>query len=179
MPAWKNKALILFHGTDDVSLGAVGVDSGIVLKTFKVNLLLCRPHTDFGQGFYLTTSDFQAKQWANSRVLRRRKRVGPAPSAVVLSFSTDRDAVASLDALTFVRPIPDCWDLVSDCRHGFAPHQRSGPTACYDIVSGPVTLWPQRLTIADCDQFSFHTQRAVNCLRAPVLLERGINNGLF
>ena len=29
------------------------------------------------------------------------------------------------------------------------------------LVYGPVTLWPQQLVIADCDQISFHTRRAV------------------
>jgi hypothetical protein len=78
----------------------------------------------------------------------------------VLSFEIDRDLLAVLDTLAFVRPINDFWDLVQDCRGMFPPHQRRGQQASYDVVYGPVTLWPQRLVIQDCDQISFHTQRS-------------------
>jgi hypothetical protein len=56
MPVWRNKDLVVYHGSDDVSVGAQGVNSGMPLG-FTVNLALCRPFTDFGQGFYVTTSE--------------------------------------------------------------------------------------------------------------------------
>jgi len=145
-----------------------------------INLARCRPFTDFGQGFYCTTSLHQAQQWANARVLRTLAPTGPTPTAVVLAFQLNRYWLASLETLAFVRPIKDFWDLVQDCRNGFPPHQRSTPyNVCYDVVFGPVTLWPQRLVIQDCDQISFHTQRAVRGLKSPVVHSMGTHNGMF
>ncbi|HEX5327388.1 MAG TPA: DUF3990 domain-containing protein [Acetobacteraceae bacterium] len=158
LPAGSIKPLVVFHGTDDTALGATGVPPGSQLSGFRINLARCRPNTDFGQGFYATTSEHQARQWANSRWVR-----SPASgtNAVVLRFALDRDWLASLDALAFARPIPDFWDLVADCRNGFRPHQRLPPhNPPFDIVYGPVTIWPQLLVIQDCDQISFHTSRA-------------------
>ena len=91
--------------------------------------------------------------------------------AVVIRFSLDRDWLAGLDALAFARPIADFWNLVTDCRYGFSPHQRSGPQAAYDVVYGPVTIWPSRLLIQDGDQISFHTPATVPGLRAPVVAD--------
>jgi hypothetical protein len=119
--------------------------------------------TDFGRGFYTTTRLHQAKQWANSRVRRILAPNGPTPQAIVLSFTLDRNRLAKLDTLVFVRPTRDYWRLVNDCRNGFPPHQRGQPDE-YDIVYGPVSLAPQQLLIQDCDQISFHTHRALSVL---------------
>jgi hypothetical protein len=128
---------------------------------FVINISLCRPFTDFGQGFYVTTNLHQARQWANAKVVRTP---GTAFRAPVLAFQLNRDQLAEQETLCFVRPIRDFWDLVHDCRNMWPPHQRtprSRPTirlTNYDVVYGPVTLWPSILTIQDCDQISFHTQ---------------------
>lgn len=108
MPAWNNDPLTVYHGTDDVSLGQPGITRGTVLTGFVVNLSLCRPLTDFGQGFYTTTSLHQAREWANARV---RRVLAPAQrhTAVVIQFSLDRDWLAGLDALAFARPIVGFW----------------------------------------------------------------------
>jgi hypothetical protein len=158
----------VFHGTDNVSSGVTTQPAGTSLH-FVANLALCKPFTDFGQGFYTTTRLHQAKQWANMRVLRAP--VGPTPLfAVVIRFQLDRDWLAGLETLSFVRPIRDFWNLVTDCRIGFAPHQRQPPRPVpYDVVFGPVTLWPQTLVIADCDQVSFHTRRSVAGLSGPTM----------
>ncbi|GJD49110.1 hypothetical protein OPKNFCMD_1840 [Methylobacterium crusticola] len=171
MPVWSNPVLRVYHGTDDVS-AAVAPNAALGTPlSFVVTLALCRPNTDFGQGFYVTTRLHQAREWANTRVLRAPPQ--PGLHAVVLGFDLDRDWLAGLDSLTFVRPIRDFWNLVTDCRHGFAPHQRIPPRpAPYDVVYGPVTLWPQRLVIADCDQISFHTRRAIRGLTPVRLADR-------
>lgn len=172
MPTWYNKDLVVYHGTDDAAVGAQGFPQYATVP-LTINLSLCRPFTDFGQGFYTTTSQHQAEQWANARLLRRPANAPPA-NAIVLGFQLGRDWLASLDALAFMRPINDFWLLIQDCRNGFPPHQRwRSPLACYDIVYGPVTLWPQRLVIQDCDQISFHTQRAVLGLRTPWIQAMG------
>lgn len=89
MPRWSNPPLIVYHGTDAASAGALGLSAGTPLPSFAVNLALCRPHTDFGQGFYTTTNPHQARQWANLRYLRARRV--PGNKAVVLRFDLDRD----------------------------------------------------------------------------------------
>jgi hypothetical protein len=159
VPQWTNPPLSVYHGTDNRSAGAIGVTSPAPLPAFIPNLALCRPFTDFGQGFYTTTNLHQARQWANTRVLGGP---GLGAYAVVLRFDLDRDWLASLDTLAFVRPTADFWSLVTDCRQGFPPHQRQPPAPLpYEVVYGPVTLWPQILVISDCVQVSFHTQNAV------------------
>jgi Protein of unknown function (DUF3990) len=175
VPQWGNPPLSVYHGTDNVSAVVGRATAAGAQLPFLPNLALCRPFTDFGQGFYTTTSEHQAKQWANMRVLRAS---GRQSFAVVIRFELDRDWLASLDSLVFVRPIADFWRLVSDCRLGFPPHQRIPPhPAPYDVVYGPVTIWPQTLVIADCDQISFHTQKAVAGLVRAFLHDTG--NDLF
>lgn len=167
MPQWTNPRLTVYHGTDNRSAGLTGPARVNASVGFLPNLAFCRPFTDFGQGFYTTTNLHQARQWANTRVLSRASAY-----AVVLRFDLDRDWLATLDALAFTRPTADFWALVTDCRQGFPPHQRPPPSPLpYDVVYGPVTLWPQILVIADCDQVSFHTQNAVAGLGQPFLHE--------
>lgn len=157
---WRNQKLVVYHGTYDGALSA------------GISLALCRPATDFGQAFYTTTHLHQAKQWANEKV-RERGRRGVPSTAAVYSFELDRDDLAACDWLVFPRAIRDFWSFVTYCRRGANDHARSTTTAgngkvIYDVVVGPVTLWPQRLTIGDCDQISFHTSDAVKLL-SPVL----------
>ncbi len=147
----------------------------------NIKLNLCRPRTDFGQGFYTTTSEHQARQWANQRCRRILAPRGSGPTATVLRFAIDRDALADLHHLAFVRETADFWNLVHDCRLGFPPHQRTGSRQrAYDVVYGPVSLWQQTLVIADCDQISFHTARALALLPAPVIHAQAAGaGGLF
>ena len=63
----------------------------------------------------------------------------------------------------------DFWRLVTTCRAG-----RIGDPPPYDVVFGPVTLWPQTLILKDCDQISFHSLNAINALGAP---SRGYDAG--
>jgi hypothetical protein len=80
--------------------------------------------------------------------------------------------LASLESLSFVLETPDFWALVDDCRSRFPPHQRTGRQPEYDVVYGPVTLWPQRLVIKDCDQIGFHTLGAAARLPRAVLFKK-------
>ena len=174
MPQWLNKDLYVYHGTDSNSAGGASITSGSSIP-FVINLALCRPWTDFGQGFYVTTNQHQARQWANTRVDKLAAGLppsSPAPVATVLQFRLERDGLANLDSLAFVLGTHDFWALVTDCRGRFPPHQRAGVQAEYDVVYGPVTLWPQILLIQDCDQISFHTSAGVARLLDPVLLEK-------
>ena len=129
-----------------------------------IHLSLCRPLADFGQGFYTTTNLHQAKNWARLRCLRL-----PTGRATVLAFDVDRNLLARPDILCFVTeslspPHTDYWDLVHYCRQRQRNHYPGGN---YDIVYGPVSLWPQTLVIKDCDQVSFHTRTALMVLATP------------
>lgn len=148
---WTNGPLKAFHGTDAAAAASI-VANG-------VDPTMGRPDTDFGQGFYVTTSLQQALNWA----LRKSKySAGPTSKRPALVyFEIDREDLAALDGLVFVIEDPDSdyWDFVAHCRSGIAGHARPHQ-AYYDIVSGPVSLWQQKHTIAGADQISFHTQDA-------------------
>jgi hypothetical protein len=184
MPRWSNRSLVAYHGTDTGSLttyGALGHQSlHSQLFGFSINIAACRPNTDFGRGFYLTSYLHQARQWANDRVRRKIAANQPVPKAVVLSFTVDRNLLASAEGLAFVLATNDYWDLVSDCRVGFTPLSRTGANPAYDVVYGPVALWQQQLIIHDCDQVSIHTQTIANRIPAPVVHDIATNaSGLF
>jgi hypothetical protein len=167
--AWNNDKLTLYHGTDTLSLALnpnmpYSFTVGQVIP-FTVDLSLCRPATDFGQGFYVTTSLHQAKEWANAK----QGRVAGGSLAVVLRFDVDRNWLAGQDTLVFVRGVQDYWDFVAHCRGGLAVHNRypHHPGSAYDVIYGLVTIWPRRILLLDCDQVSFHTDRAAAGLSGP------------
>jgi len=137
-----------------------------------INLASSRPLADFGRGFYTTTYLDQAKNWANNRCRNLRNPVvgifqlPRRVLATVIRFEVDRDLLARLQTLSFVREGPDYWDLVQHCRQGRGDHRSTGN---YDVVFGPVSLWPQTLVIKDCDQISFHTPLGLAILPTPTM----------
>jgi hypothetical protein len=177
---WQNGPLVLYHGCDDVSAQAISLPSPPY--NHSINLTYCSPLTDFGQGFYTTTNLHQAKNWANLRCQRLRSAIPPNNvSAVVLEFNVDRNVLARLDTLSFVtegsdpaKPPPpntDYWEFVQYCRLGRGTHKLGGGN--YEVVYGPVSLWPQILVIKDCDQISFHTPLSLLVLPRPYVTMRG------
>ena len=152
-PDWTNQPLILYHGT---------VDRHVPSILNGVNVRQGRAHTDFGHGFYTTTLERQARTWA-SQASRHRRSTRPA----VIRFDVDRDALADLECLWFVRgnfDVDDFWSLVFHCRGG-NNHARATNQGWYDVVIGPVVAsWTQRMIFSDVDQISFHTSRAANLL---------------
>ena len=179
MPKWSNPPLVVYHGTDTAALGLAPPPQHTVLHAFTVNLARCSPNTDFGRGFYMTTSDHQAREWANKRVRLAHSR-GRSTTGVVLSFPVSLYALSTLESLCFVRATADYYALVEDCRLGFPPHQKTVGNVAYDVVFGPVSLGSQRLVIHDCDQISFHTPAAVAVLPGPQVYDVGDPiSGLF
>jgi hypothetical protein len=87
---WTNAPVRLYHGTVDVFANAI-VSGGVAVR-------LGRTGTDFGPGFYTTTLERQAKTWAHQLAISRR-----GSRAAVVAIDVDRDALASLDTLAFVR----------------------------------------------------------------------------
>jgi hypothetical protein len=161
-PSWSNQKLVLYHGT----LHHHALD---IVKS--VDIKKGRKYTDFGPGFYTTTILRQARSWAWTH--SRRKR---GAKYAVVRFEIERDALAGLEALWFVRgsfDADDFWSLIFHCRKGRGPHARTAHTSPkYDVVIGPAAAsWRQRLAIHDVDQVSFHTSAAeallnsINCTR--------------
>jgi hypothetical protein len=153
---WTNQDLVLFHGTLNIHVLAI---------LAGVNVSLGRPNTDFGQGFYTTTSLLQAKAWAWQLAVRR-----PGTLPAVIQLTVGRDALAGLDSVWFVRggwDADDFWSLVHHCRSTGGNHARAVKTGWYDVAVGPVAAsWRQRLSIFDADQISFHTLAAQAVLNA-------------
>jgi hypothetical protein len=153
--AWTNGPREVYHGTDLTSGAAILPVGG----PHAISLAPAGAFSDFGPGFYTTTNLQQARQWANQRV----RRLGGAAVACVATFQLDRTALGSLQHLAFVTDDSDFYDLVAFGRRGGVNHARAGGP--YDVVYGPVALWPQTLAIKDCDQISFHTLAAVAMLQ--------------
>lgn len=80
---WTNGSLTLYHGTDDRS-------ASMIIKS-RINLGLSNPLTDFGKGFYTTTSLHQATNWANNSYRRIPARLRSSNSAAILQFDVDGD----------------------------------------------------------------------------------------
>lgn len=163
--AWTNPDLITYHGTDDSSAAAITAS-----YPHSINLQKCRPLADFGPGFYVTTNRKQAENWANQRCRRLNAR-NPVVKrlATLLEFKIERWKLATLGDLVFVLegPTTDYWDLVKHCRTGTGSNAGARGTNPYDVVFGPVSIWPQTLVVKDCDQISFHTDDAIALLQQP------------
>jgi hypothetical protein len=151
---WTNQGLTLYHGTLDIHVQSI---------FSRVDVNNGRAHTDFGKGFYTTTVERQARAWA----WQSSQRSGGALPAVI-RFDVDRDSLAALQCLWFVRggfDAEDFWSLIFHCRTGGSKYSRGTNQGWYDVVIGPVAAsWRQRLAIYDADQISFHTDSAVNLL---------------
>lgn len=90
---WSNGPVALYHGTDDLS--APSIISPSWPMRHGVNLGKSNTLTDFGKGFYTTTSLHQAKNWANTRYRRTLVTSSAANHAVVLRFDVDRNRLAA------------------------------------------------------------------------------------
>ena len=156
---WQNQDLVLYHGTIEKYLTSI-ID-GVDVKRGRVRL-------DFGQGFYTTSFENQAVNWAWSKY---QKELGSKP--VVVRFGIARDSLAKIESMWFVRGTPmasDFWSLVFHCRRGGDSHQRISSPGWYDLVVGPVVKTPlRRLSVLPgYDQISFHTPMASQVLNSSV-----------
>jgi hypothetical protein len=163
---------VLFHGTTLSRIKQYKPIEGQLLTGFSIDLDKCRERTDFSRGFYLTTSLKQAKNWANNLVGRVVHSSNADDKAAVLEFSISLELMAKLESLWFVVDNREFVRFVSGCRRG-GNHERSTTDQPYDMVSGPVTLFPQEMVVKDCDQVSFHTPEAISLLSPPKLVSIG------
>lgn len=128
---------------------------------------------DYGEGFYTTTSERQAEEWA-----RRRMLENGASCAYVNVYEFDEDRLAELRSLAFSGPSEEWAQFV------MANRTQKGFTHDYDIVYGPVandrvyfqfglyesgaisveTLIRELKTYKLVDQYLFHTEKALTAL---------------
>jgi hypothetical protein len=85
-----------------------------------------------------------------------------------------RNHFAHLQSLVFPSDRDNFHHFVAYCRGGGTPHAhpafRSKP---YDVVTGPVTVAPQTIVIAQADQVSFHTAVGTGAISDVRILEVG------
>ena len=151
----------LYHGS------TVGVE--------KPDLQKCRLATDFGLGFYTTTSFEQAEKWA--KIKQKRSK---AKTAFVSEFEFDEILLDSADYRVrhFEKATKEWLEFVINNRRGTNIEN-------YDFVMGPVAndalyaailVYEQGVISADAaieqlkthtlfDQLSFHSERALGNLK--------------
>jgi hypothetical protein len=153
IPIWNDQDIVHYHGTLEAYVASI---------LQSVDLNKCKHFRDFGRGFYTTTKLAQAERWANDLAAQT---AGAAPA--VIEFAVERNNLALLDALFFVRGTDaavDFWSFVQFCRSSATDHGRAH-AQWYDLVVGPVMgSLRKQSSIPDGDQISFHTQHATAVL---------------
>jgi hypothetical protein len=176
MANWTNGDITLYHGCTDQSLQPM-LSTGILTDSIHhgIDLAQGASRAEFGQGFYSSTWLDQAKFWANRQARRLRSRSHKISArAVVLSFAANRNELAKLQSLVFTNENADFWPFVKYCRSGNLPHGRHPwPSNSYDVVFGPVSIWPQLMVIKDADQVSFHTAEALKVVKSLQIVASG------
>ena len=129
---------------------------------------------DYGQGFYTTTSEKQAKEWVERRMLENNSNCG-----YINVYEFDDKKLPELNSLIFPEPNEEWADFVMANRTKF------DFTHNYGIVYGPVandrvylqfglyeagaisveTLIRELKTYKLVDQYLFHTDKALTALR--------------
>lgn len=129
---------------------------------------------DYGQGFYTTTSEKQAKEWVERRMLENNSNCG-----YINAYEFDDKKLPELNSLIFPEPNEEWADFV------MANRTKLDFTHNYDIVYGPVandrvylqfglyeagaisveTLIRELKTYKLVDQYLFHTDKALTALR--------------
>lgn len=128
---------------------------------------------DYGEGFYTTTSEKQAKEWVERRMLEKQSKCG-----YVNVYELDEKNLPELKSLIFSEPSKEWAEFV------MANRTQKGFTHDYDIVYGPVandrvylqfglyesgaisldTLIRELKTYKLVDQYLFHTEKALKSL---------------
>lgn len=128
---------------------------------------------DYGEGFYTTTSETQAEEWAGRRILENKTTQG-----YVNVYEFDAKILTKFKSLIFTDPTEEWAKFV------MANRTQKDFTHDYDIVYGPVandrvyfqfglyesgaisvdTLIRELKTYKLVDQYLFHTEKALTAL---------------
>lgn len=147
--------MILYHGTG--------------IRFEKIDLSKSKDKRDFGKGFYTTTIFEQAEKWAQNQCIRYGTE-----SKIVKEYEYNSDDTLKIKVF---KEMDEEWlESIKKCRiEGGTPHG-------YDIVQGPVAndntialyiseVYTAKQAIEQLrffkvnDQFSFHTEKSLECLR--------------
>lgn len=129
---------------------------------------------DYGEGFYTTTSEKQAKEWVERRMFEQHINAG-----YINVYEFDDTAMSALKTLIFSEPSKEWAEFV------MANRTKRGFTHDYDIVYGPVandkvylqfglyesgaigveSLIRELKTYRLVDQYLFHTEKALAILK--------------
>jgi hypothetical protein len=156
---------------------------GSITVVKKPLLNITSRKTDFGIGFYTTTSQHQACSWANIKKIRHGVNTG-----YINVYEFDEVQFPKLNVMTFAGATDEWLDFV------FANRHIEGLNHSYDIIRGPVandTLY-QTLALYEggildknetisrlrtynlVDQISFHTEKGLESLNfREAILIRG------
>lgn len=199
-PPWQpdlSEFVILWHGctTDDKDR----------IEQNAIDLSYCAVDTDFGRGFYTTTLERQARQWAWDRFFdwqaKNPRRTGNQPA--ILRFRVRRfgksargtkltceDGLDELDSLSFVIgdfDNADYWSLVQHCRQSTPADPAAGTAQIihdhkhrrnggwYELVSGPVAAFWTQRVAMDDADELSFHQVGVDLLNA--LIDQGKGKG--
>ena len=104
---------------------------GSIMTVHKPVISRCRSKTDFGKGFYTTTSREQAEKWAH--IKKHREGNNEEPRAIVSVYEFDETLLSSerYNTMHFDGATAGWLDFVVGNRRGETAH-------AYDIVMGPV-----------------------------------------
>lgn len=137
-------------------------------------ILIPNRKLDYGEGFYTTTSEKQAKEWVERRMFEQHANAG-----YINVYEFDDMAMSHLNPLIFSEPNKEWAEFV------MANRTKKGFTHDYDIVYGPVandrvylqfglyesgaisieTLIRELKTYKLVDQYLFHTEKALESLK--------------
>ena len=160
--------------------------SNIVIDS--INLAMCRPYKDFGQGFYLTDIEEQAEKMAT----RVSKIYGGFPVVNIYEIDDDFRELSDLRIKDFGAHTTEEWaKFIMNNRNRTFTDEKS--LLCnrdnkYDIVIGPVaddnmallcrqyekeiidfsTLLKGIIYRKTSSQYSFHTEKSIKLLRKVV-----------
>lgn len=147
---------------------------GSLEKVEHPRILLPNRKLDYGEGFYTTTSEKQAKEWVERRMFEQHANVG-----YINIYEFDAKTMSALKTLFFSEPSREWAEFV------MANRTKRGFTHDYDIVYGPVandrvylqfglyesgaigieTLIRELKTYKLVDQYLFHTEKALANLK--------------
>lgn len=138
--------------------------AGSILRTGP-DLSRSRLSLDFGAGFYVTTRETRALEWA----LVAADLSGDLPA--VMCWDIGCDELASAPKLAFAeagRSASAFWDFVRLNRRVKQVH-RKPPLGYFDIVIGPASQnHRSKIPVPEMDQVSFHTASGLSLLNAGV-----------
>lgn len=125
----------------------------------KPDVLHSKKYLDFGQGFYLTTFENQAKKWAIRKGMRQEK------TAIVNVYEMD-ESWNNFQVLSFERENEQWLDFVCACRKGKKANEN------FDIIIGNVAddnvfktvdmyfrgLWDKEKVLAELKYYKLNNQ---------------------